>query len=51
MDNVVLTPHVASMTTQSRRETIDRLVENALTLERGDDLPDRYLAPREMRQG
>ncbi|MXR20040.1 NAD(P)-dependent oxidoreductase [Halobacterium bonnevillei] len=45
MDSVVLTPHIASMTLQSRRELIDRLVENVTTLWRGDPLPDRYLAP------
>lgn len=45
MDNVVLTPHVASMTMESRQETIDRLVTNVLSLRDGTVPADRYLAP------
>lgn len=44
-DNVVLTPHVASMTRESRHDTIDRLAENVRLLRADDALPDRYLAP------
>lgn len=44
LDNVVLTPHVAAMTTESRAATIDRLVENVTTVLQGRSLPARYLA-------
>jgi len=45
LDNAVLTPHTASMTLESRQETIARLAENVRTLVAGETLPERYLAP------
>ena len=44
LENVVLTPHVAGTTAESRAETIDRLVESVLALVDGEPVPDRYLA-------
>lgn len=46
-ENVVLTPHVAGTTNESRAETIDRLVESVLAILDGDPVPDRYLATPE----
>jgi len=43
-DDVVLTPHVAGTTQESRAETIDKLVENVLAIFEGKPVPDRYLA-------
>ena len=43
-DNVVLTPHVAGTTSESRAETIDRLAANVLAILEGEPVPDRYLA-------
>lgn len=45
LDSVVLTPHIAPMTLQSRQETIARLVQNVSTLWNGGQLHERYLAP------
>lgn len=43
-DDVVVTPHTAAMTRQSRTESIGRLTENVLTLVDGGDVPGRYMA-------
>lgn len=43
-DDVVVTPHVAAMTTESRTETIDQLVTNVNAIFDGADVPSRYLA-------
>ncbi len=43
-DDVVVTPHVAAMTTESRTETIDQLVTNVNTIFDNADVPSRYLA-------
>lgn len=44
LDNVVVTPHIASMTHESRVESISQLTENVVTLLNGGDVPDRYMA-------
>jgi lactate dehydrogenase-like 2-hydroxyacid dehydrogenase len=44
LDDVVLTPHVAGTTNESRADTIDRLVENVTALVQGRPVEDRYLA-------
>lgn len=43
-DDVVVTPHVAAMTTESRTETIDQLVTNVNAIFDNADVPSRYLA-------
>lgn len=43
-DNVVVSPHVAGMTDESRASTIDRLAESVRTLVEGGAVPERYLA-------
>lgn len=43
-ENVVLTPHVAAMTDESRVDSIDRLVENTLRLLNGKSIPDHFVA-------
>lgn len=44
IDDVVVTPHTAAMTRESRTESIGRLAENVITLLDGGDVPDRYMA-------
>lgn len=44
LDSVVVTPHTAAMTRESRVESIGRLTENVVTLVEGGDVPDRYMA-------
>ena len=44
MENVVVTPHVAAMTSECRAGNIDQLVENVLRLAAGETVLDRYLA-------
>lgn len=44
LDNVVLTPHVAAMTNESRAETIDTLAANVLAILEGEPVQDRYRA-------
>lgn len=43
-DDVVVSPHVAAMTTESRTETIDQLVANVNAIFDGTTVPERYLA-------
>lgn len=44
LDNVVLTPHTAAMTRESRTESIGRLTQNVVTLINGGEVPDRFMA-------
>lgn len=44
MENVVMTPHVAAMTSECRSGNIDQLVENVRRLAAGETVLDRYLA-------
>jgi phosphoglycerate dehydrogenase-like enzyme len=44
MENVVVTPHAAAMTSECRAGNIDQLVENVLRLAAGETVLDRYLA-------
>ena len=44
LDDVVVTPHTAAMTRESRVESIDQLTTNAVTLLDGGDVPDRFMA-------
>lgn len=44
LDDVVVTPHTAAMTRESRTESIGRLTENVITLVDGGEVPDRYMA-------
>jgi phosphoglycerate dehydrogenase-like enzyme len=46
LDTVVVTPHTAAMTRESRKESIGRLATNVVTLLDGGDVPDRYMATR-----
>ena len=46
-DNVVVTPHVAAMTEESRAETIDTLAANVLAILDGEPVQGRYLATPE----
>ncbi|MFB6077751.1 MAG: NAD(P)-dependent oxidoreductase [Halarchaeum sp.] len=43
-ENVVVTPHVAAMTRQTREETIDQITANVRALTSGERLDERYLA-------
>jgi phosphoglycerate dehydrogenase-like enzyme len=43
-DSVVATPHISSMTRESRTESIDRLTTNVVRLLRGEEIPERFLA-------
>lgn len=43
-EEVVVTPHVAAMTTEARTETIDRLARNVTRIVAGASVPDRYVA-------
>jgi len=45
-DNVIATPHVAAMTSDSRTRCIDRLVDSAVKLLEGERVADRYMAVR-----
>lgn len=47
LENVVVTPHVAAVTSEARAKTIDRLAENVTRLVAGDPLADRYVASSE----
>lgn len=44
LDNVVVTPHVAAMTSECRTENIDQLVDNVTRLMAGDPVHDHYVA-------
>lgn len=44
VDNVVTSPHVAAMTTESRERCIDTLAENVCCILDGEDVSPRYLA-------
>lgn len=44
LENVVVTPHIAAMTSECRAENIDQLVENVTRLMAGDPVHDRYVA-------
>lgn len=47
LENVVLTPHVAAMTTECRVENIDQLAANVTRLMAGESVNDRYVATAE----
>lgn len=47
MDNVVVTPHIAAVTTECRTDNIDQLTENVMQLFAGEEIHDRYVATRD----
>jgi lactate dehydrogenase-like 2-hydroxyacid dehydrogenase len=45
MDNVVITPHLGSATSQTRRKMAERTVSNLLAGLRGEPLPHEVRSP------
>lgn len=43
-DSVVMTPHIAGVTVETRERAIRLLADNVITLLKGNQVPDRYLA-------